>query len=90
MNEWNFQTDKIVHIPCGGHKAKRFHGTHGKIWCTRCSKPLPEDLEFVSDFMYKKEEIAPLEFYFKGSNFYLFGFDINFHPNSSPENQKEK
>lgn len=62
MNEWNFQTNKIVHTPCN-KQAKRFPGTHGKIWCSKCSKPLPDELESISDFMYEEDEIAPWYFY---------------------------
>ena len=62
IEDWDFSTDRIIHLPCG-RRANRFLGTHGKIWCTKCSARLPDELEFVSDFMYPRLTLRPLEFY---------------------------
>ena len=60
--EWIFHDNYIIHTPCN-KKAFRFHGTHGKIWCNKCSARCPEELESMADFVYEHEEIEPMRFY---------------------------
>lgn len=68
--EWTFHNNTIIHVPCN-KKAIRFHGTHGKIWCNKCSARFPDELEDLADFIYEKEELRPLEFYGWTGYFYL-------------------
>lgn len=68
MNEeWIFHAHYIIHVPCK-KKAFRFYGTNGRIWCNKCSARFPEELENLADFIYEKEEVHPLAFYFGGYN----------------------
>lgn len=71
--DWIFHDHYIIHVPCK-KKAFRFLGTHGKIWCNKCSARFPEELESMANFIYDLEEIEPLRFYTPPLNFTLSYF----------------